>query len=150
MDTNELRRLLGEATKGPWEKSAQRGFPEMVTHAADREEAICEVLAIDHDGSRYFYGKTSEANQTLIVAAVNALPALLDERKALLERLEKAEMDAARLDYIERTFSGMTNRERYLPVQMIWGKGANGRTLREACDKYINRDAAMKEPNHEG
>lgn len=50
--------------------------------------------------------------------------------------------DTKRLDYIERTFSGMTNRERYLPVQMIWGKGCNGRTLREACDKYMARDAA--------
>jgi hypothetical protein len=50
--------------------------------------------------------------------------------------------DSARLDYIERTFSGMTNRERYLPVVMIWGKGANGRTLREACDKYMAKDAA--------
>jgi hypothetical protein len=60
-------------------------------------------------------------------------------------RADEAERDAARLDYIERTFSGMTNRERYLPVQMIWGKGANGRTLREACDKYMNRDAALKD-----
>lgn len=50
--------------------------------------------------------------------------------------------DSARLDYIERTFSGMTNRERYLPIVMIWGKGANGRTLREACDKYMAKDAA--------
>ena len=54
--------------------------------------------------------------------------------------------DAERLDYIERTFSGMTNRERYLPVQMIWGKGCNGRTLREACDKYMKRDAARSQP----
>ena len=57
--------------------------------------------------------------------------------------------DTARLDYIERTFSGMTNRERYLPVQMIWGKGANGRTLREACDKYMARDAGnSQESDH--
>lgn len=55
---------------------------------------------------------------------------------------ERAAEDSARLDYIERTFSGMTNRERYLPVTMIWGKGANGRTLREACDKYMAKDAA--------
>lgn len=53
--------------------------------------------------------------------------------------------DAERMDYIERTFSGMTNRERYLPVQMIWGKGANGRTLREACDKYMQRESAMQQ-----
>ena len=55
---------------------------------------------------------------------------------------ERAAEDSARLDYIERTFSGMTNRERYLPVTMIWGKGANGRTLREACDKYMAKDVA--------
>ena len=49
--------------------------------------------------------------------------------------------DSERLNYIERTFSGMTCRERYLPVTMIWGKGCNGRTIREACDKYMKRDA---------
>jgi hypothetical protein len=53
---------------------------------------------------------------------------------------DRAAEDSARLDYIERTFSGMTNRERYLPVTMIWGKGANGRTLREACDKYMAKE----------
>ena len=55
--------------------------------------------------------------------------------------LEAAREDMARLDYIERTFSGMTNRERYLPVTMGWGAPCNGRTLREACDKYMKRDA---------
>lgn len=68
---------------------------------------------------------------------------------------EKARADAAeatlreereRLDYIERTFSGMTNRERYLPVQMVWGKGAMGRTLREACDKYMKREGKQDAP----
>lgn len=52
--------------------------------------------------------------------------------------------DTARLDFIERTFSGMTNRERYLPVNMIWGAGCNGRTLREACDKYMAKEAAAQ------
>lgn len=75
-------------------------------------------------------------NAALIVA-------LRNNALALLDRIEAAEADARRLDYIERTFSGMTNRERYLPVQMVWGNGANGRTLREACDKYMKRDAAM-------
>ena len=62
----------------------------------------------------------------------------------------QAVTDAARLDYIERTFSGMTNRERYLPVQMIWGVGANGRTLREACDKYMAREAQQGQGHTEG
>jgi hypothetical protein len=64
--------------------------------------------------------------------------------------LEAAREDGLRLDYIERTFSGMTNRERYLPVQMIWGKGCNGRTLREACDKYRKRDAAIDQARGKG
>ena len=66
-----------------------------------------------------------------------------DLKAQLAAALARAEADAARLDYIERTFSGMTNRERYLPVQMIWGKGAMGRTLREACDKYMKRDGVL-------
>jgi hypothetical protein len=66
---------------------------------------------------------------------------LATDYAALLAELDALRADAARLDYIERTFSGMTNRERYLPVQMIWGKGCNGRTLREACDKYMARAA---------
>jgi len=63
----------------------------------------------------------------------------------LAAQRERDGRDAERLDYIERTFSGMTNRERYLPVQMVWGAGANGRTLREACDKYMARAAALKD-----
>ena len=66
-----------------------------------------------------------------------------DDYAAIVAERDALRADAARLDYIERTFSGMTNRERYLPVQMIWGKGCNGRTLREACDKHMARDAAM-------
>ena len=51
--------------------------------------------------------------------------------------------DTERLDWIERTFRGMSNGERYLPLVMGWGKGANGRTLREAIDKYMRKEAAM-------
>lgn len=75
--------------------------------------------------------------------AADALDELRAKVAALEARVSAAESDARRLDYIERAFSGMTNRERYLPVQMIWGKGSNGRTLREACDKYMKRDAAL-------
>lgn len=48
--------------------------------------------------------------------------------------------DAERMDYIERTFTGMSNGERYLPLVMGWGKSRNGRTLREACDKYMAKE----------
>lgn len=87
-------------------------------------------------------------------ARVQALPPLASKEceaalATLRAELDGLRADAGRLDYIERTFSGMTNRERYLPVQMIWGKGSNGRTLREACDKYMARDAARQEKGHE-
>ena len=62
--------------------------------------------------------------------------------RILLARIAELESDAERLDYIERTFAGCTTQDRYLPIRMIWGKGCNGRTLREACDKYMARDAA--------
>lgn len=74
-------------------------------------------------------------------AAISAAINLLRDHGA---ELRQALRDSERLAFIERSFSGMTNRERYLPVRMIWGKGCNGRTLREACDKYMQReDAAM-------
>jgi hypothetical protein len=72
-------------------------------------------------------------------AAQAAYSLLRDHRDTLLALLPGE--DTARLDYIERTFTCVTNQERYLPLQILWGKSANGRTLREACDKYMKRDA---------
>lgn len=77
----------------------------------------------------------SEGGVVRLLTALNSHPASATS--------DADKRDAERLDYIERKFSGMTNRERYLPVEMIWGKGCNGRTLREACDKYMDRDAAI-------
>lgn len=85
--------------------------------------------------------------QALVTATLEQSGAIFQVQKLQAELLNHRHSggdgeDSARLDYIERTFSGMTNRERYLPVVMIWGKGANGRTLREACDKYMAKDVA--------
>lgn len=59
--------------------------------------------------------------------------------------IEELRRDSERLTFIESQFAAVTTQERYLPLQMIWGKGANGRTLREAADKYMQRHAATKE-----
>lgn len=53
--------------------------------------------------------------------------------------------DTERLDWLEKTFSGVTNRERYLPVTMGWGKACNGRSLREAIDKYMDREVPKQD-----
>lgn len=74
------------------------------------------------------------------------LAALEDAQRQLAEaraRIAELEADAERLNYIERTFAGCTTQDRYLQLRMIWGKGCNGRTLREACDKYMRRDATL-------
>ena len=77
-----------------------------------------------------------------VARMVDSEMAMRAERDAARADAERLRQDAERLDHIERTFSGMTNRERYLPVTMGWGKPCMGRTLREACDKYMKRDAA--------
>ncbi|MGV8863242.1 MAG: hypothetical protein ACOH2T_19010 [Pseudomonas sp.] len=62
---------------------------------------------------------------------------LLQEAATELRRVRD---DTARLDFIESNYAAVTTQERYLPLRMIWGKGCNGRTLREACDKYMKRN----------
>jgi hypothetical protein len=101
-----------------------------------------EVMAMLHgDGGHYLAKHGAEKAALDAVAKYHALVA---EREAARADAERYRKDAERLDYIERTFSGMTNRERYLPVTMGWGKPCMGRTLREACDKYMKRDAARR------
>lgn len=130
-----LRALLAKATPGEWMLATSCSWRRILT--TDGKPVIVPTTQCGDNHPDMDCGD-NYANAELAIAAVNALPELL----AIAEAAEDLRADAMRLDYIERTFSGMTNRERYLPVEMIWGKGCNGRTLREACDKYMKRDAA--------
>lgn len=100
------------------------------------------ILFTDHERV------VGELKEYIRQGAVAALELDAQNRKELtasraeVERLRK---DAERLNFIERTFSAVTTQERYLPLQMIWGKGANGRTLRQAADKYMAQSAAQGE-----
>jgi len=89
-ELEELKRLLAEATPGPWEKSGVR-----------TKCIIEDAISIGADGLSYIYlpiGKTHNeqagalADAALIVAAVNALPGLI----ARVEEME-AELEAARV-----------------------------------------------------
>ena len=91
IDTAELRRLLAEATPGEW-RAVERGnsVPShvVVTTAYDGAPSVNVCSGIS----------PRTGNAALIVAAVNALPALLDEverltaaNAALLARAEAAE-----------------------------------------------------------
>lgn len=137
MTTKELLALVAAATPGPWLIEDRTIYALQPWGWRNGVQQVCNrFYATVYGQTMCGNGPTKEevdANAALIVAAVNALPGLCAEVEALRK-------DAERLAYIERTFSGMTNRERYLPVTMIWGAGCNGRTLREACDKYMAKE----------
>ena len=74
----ELRRLLAEATPGPWNDTGIKrddGLLGWVITGDDGND-VCQTIET--------YKTT---NASLIAAAVNALPALLDERERLREAL---------------------------------------------------------------
>ena len=134
-DTFRWRRVQGCCADGPEVRhdtmADDQAAAEVESHAAaitawntrpeSNDIALLSLLA---DIRKAAGDPTGKLMQDELVASIAALRA-----------------DSERLNYIERTFSGMTCRERYLPVTMIWGKGCNGRTIREACDKYMKRDA---------
>lgn len=115
--------------------------------AAGQPSRMIERIGKDHASAIAAWNNRPES------ADLALLSLIADIRKAagdaegrlmqdeLVASIAALRADSERLNYIERTFSGMTCRERYLPVTMIWGKGCNGRTIREACDKYMKRDA---------
>jgi hypothetical protein len=98
-DTAKLRELLAKATPGPW-KTIQAAKPNGAEQSIDcgifagRDDLLAETFEIvgylDGKGSPY-KKLPSEVNAALIVAAVNALPALLDE----IDKL-RAAVDAAK------------------------------------------------------
>lgn len=121
-----------------WSDEVMTGVGLLAQELNDLRAARDAAADLDNDDRR------DDADFWWNVAAFRGieLTSQIERDKTAESELARAREDSARLDYIERTFSGMTNSERYLPVQMIWGKGANGRTLRETCDKYMTRDAA--------
>ena len=79
-DTNELRKLLDAATPGPW-RVRFTGYNDawLVVGWNARRETF-DHQAFD-DGSAWgtYNQSCTDPTRDLIVAAVNALPALLDE-----------------------------------------------------------------------
>lgn len=91
-DTEKLRELLAKATPGPWTGGIEEWrYPEC--DDADLPGAVrCPSgQMIAHIEERYDNGddNLAEPNTALIVAAVNALPALLARQAALEDALRK-------------------------------------------------------------
>lgn len=133
-DLGGVVRLLEKATPGPWTVGRFGSVHRPKVEGSESSVGSPIVVGGSKSGMYDGYQENCEA----IAAAVNFLRAHSAEIAGALR-------DAERLDYIERTFTGMSNGERYLPLVMGWGKSRNGRTLREACDKYMQRGSAMQQ-----
>ena len=78
IDTAEIEALMQRASRGPWSVRREENDTGAIHYdvdAADAHEVACVRSQLPHDAR-------------LIVAAVNALPALLAERKELLRSRE--------------------------------------------------------------
>lgn len=87
MTTDRLRALLAEATPGPWKGNDtviwQDGDPVLDERIAANDPKAGPIIAAEHligkfAASTFGPRPVRGANARLIVAAVNALPALLD------------------------------------------------------------------------
>lgn len=88
-DTAALRELLAKATPGPWE-ATKRGI-EGNTYDDVIAPGPVECMSHCYGGSSTVEGDRYDTDRALIVAAVNALPTLLDEldtARATLRRVE--------------------------------------------------------------
>lgn len=108
-DFTELERLLAAATKGPWEVShageGSRSGGFRITEYYVRLPGADFALAADVVGADM---KPSEANAALIVAAVNALPRLLEIARAAKYVAYSNGFDAALPDKIAALRSALS------------------------------------------
>lgn len=95
MDLEELKRLAKEATPGPWMAAAKPSSVVGWPVVSQTGRVICDVNYVQHSqidlpvpGDRAF-NTESKANAHLIVAAVNSLPALIEEVERLREALQQ-------------------------------------------------------------
>lgn len=118
--TQELRKLAEAATQGKWKSS---GFS---VNSKEHGWATIANTEFDYDGM---------AENAAYIAAANPAAIL-----SLLDRLEKAEKDAARLDYLQQGLS----------VELLYYGGPNpdfrigGRWLTTDSDLRTAIDSAME------
>lgn len=107
-DTDKLRELLAKATPGPWQADdGDGGMWGVFADSADGDcDAISYMLEPTAPGYRSLRPEHDEANAALIVAAVNALPALLSTLAADKERMAGLEAENAALRHdLERSMA---------------------------------------------
>lgn len=94
MKTDELRELLAKATPGPWVKRSHDGYmPDWCGIVEPVEVAGADGHVVANNET-YYPAEISLENAALIVAAINALPELLD-RSDRLTAIDAVEVDDA-------------------------------------------------------
>lgn len=101
MTTKELLALVGKATPGPWSVYTPEHSPSLPGIDAGDETIVVWGDAAGDDG-----GVRGPANAALIVAAVNALPALCAEVEALTVAAKSARRALARAAQMDPAFNG--------------------------------------------
>ena len=92
--TDRLRALLAEATPGPWQATEKRGKRDGYVRSGDRTLADMRL-------------RNGEADAALIVAAVNALPALLDVADAARRFVAMQDADDVTDEYATAAYVGL-------------------------------------------
>jgi hypothetical protein len=109
----ELRRLLSEATPGPWQQGVLLSTPQTrqytlaeVQEASAREKSmvLCNFTSADQGRSRELVANTrNPADAILIAYAISSLPALLDALESAATALRESARDGERLDWLEKS-----------------------------------------------
>lgn len=127
----ELRRLLDEGTAGPWTQSA---FIDKYPHMPEdwKAESRNRESTLLRGGPRANPVVFCQANEdrALIVAAVNALPALLDEREVLRRLADRWESSASAV--MDRALEG----DPAAAMASASSLRSRAAELREALDKW--------------
>jgi len=101
-DTQKLRELLAKATPGPWENS--NGHIGLYIEERPEWSAIANV---EHHPDQGASADEGNSNAALIVAAVNALPDLLDEVERLRKPAQELEATVKKLQCSETVLINM-------------------------------------------
>ncbi len=154
MDTPDLvalRELLAKATPGPWEVDTEKsegnygsgpdchsGFQvsaiiggadgKTLFDALNSDACIVDEEGPDEDGYYYAWDTVSDTNAALIVAAVNALPKLLDRIEADAKRIAELEAENERL------------RKALLPEWFYLGDDQSSDQCRDCVYEVIDED----------
>jgi hypothetical protein len=129
---NELERLLRAGTPGPWKLI--ENFRDAFSHDAGHYTVTDGTAFLDNQGSDA--GEFSFENAALIVAAINALPGLIESARRV-ERLEAALKPFAQM-------ADAVDGAKEVEVQITDVDSGESITLVMGTSRFLNARTALK------